>query len=438
MSKAVTLGNVVLETGSMPAICVPVLAYGVSEVMNQARAVVDSPADLTEFRADYLDDSSYYNAYTVKVAMESVKRILPQRPMIFTLRTRKEGGNAVVEEPDYRQICTKAIESGFAEAIDVEFSHQPETVSELIETAHRAGVKVILSRHDFSSTPDTEEMIRQMQAMAETGADIVKMAVMPQDEHDAFRVLMASEELKQSLEIPFILIAMGEKGSLTRLIGERSGSVLTFGTTGIGSAPGQIPADDLDRALRIIHNAGQPVPEKHSKDVPNLILGGFMGVGKSSTALKIARYSDLEVLEMDQMIEEREGMTIPEIFEKHGEAYFRRAEAELCREISENSGMVVSTGGGTLMNPSNVELLKKNGLIFILEASPDVIYERLRNAPEERPLLKDHMNRGYISWLMKQRQKAYRAAADEVLDVSRMTPGSAAVKILSLCGLIPG
>ena len=102
MSKAVTLGNVVLETGSMPAICVPVLAYGVSEVMNQARAVMDSPADLTEFRADYLDDSSYYNAYTVKVAMESVKRILPQRPMIFTLRTRKEGGNAVVEEPDYR------------------------------------------------------------------------------------------------------------------------------------------------------------------------------------------------------------------------------------------------------------------------------------------------------------------------------------------------
>ena len=65
--------------------------------------------------------------------------------------------------------------------------------------------------------------------------------------------------------------------------------------------------------------------------------------------------------------------------------------------------MVVSTGGGTLMNPDNVELLKKNGVIFILEASPDVICERLRTAPEERPLLKDHMNRGYISWLMIQR-----------------------------------
>ena len=90
------------------------------------------------------------------------------------------------------------------------------------------------------------------------------------------------------------------------------------------------------------------------------------------------------------------------------------------------------------MNALNVKLLKKNGFIFILEASPDVICERLRNTPEERPLLKDHMNRGYISWLMKQRQDAYEAAADAILEVSRMTPGSAAVKILSIMGLIPG
>ena len=438
MNKNVNLGNVRLEAGRMPAICVPILAYGVSEVMNQARAIVDSPADLIEFRADYMDDSSFLNSYTVKVAMDSVRRILPQRPMIFTLRTQKEGGMAAIEEHDYLSVCTKAVETGFVEAVDVEFSHAPETVAELIENAHRSGAKVILSHHNFSSTPDTESIIEKMRAMSETSADIVKMAVMPQTDSDAFKVISASEKLKQFMEKPYILISMGEKGALTRLTGEQYGSVLTFGTVGSLSAPGQINADDLDRALRIIHNAGLPVPQKRSEDFPNLILGGFMGVGKSSTAQKIAKYSDLKVLEMDGLIEEREGMSIPEIFDKYGEDYFRKAEEKLCREISESTGVVVSTGGGTLLKQENVSLLKKNGLIILLEASPDVIYGRLRDHSQERPLLKDHMNRGYISWLMKQRQDAYLEAADVVLDVSRMTPGSAAVKILSLAGLIPG
>lgn len=438
MNKTVRLGNVKLEPGRMPAVCVPVLAYGVSESMSQAKKIQDSPADVVEFRADYLDDTSYLNAYTLKKAMEAVRRILPQRPMIFTLRTEKEGGSARIEEKEYLNVCTNAVESGFAEAVDVEFSHDPATVAALIEVAHTHDVRVIISSHDFSRTPELNVMLEQIREMAAAGADLVKMAVMPQTEKDVITVFQACEEMKQSLEVPFIMISMGEKGAITRVTGQQTGSVLTFGTTGHASAPGQIDADDLDRALRIIDKAGRPVPKKRMEDIPNIILGGFMGVGKSSTAQKIAFYSERTVLEMDEMIEEREGMSIPEIFEKHGEAYFRKVETEVCREISESGGAVVSAGGGTLLKPENVELLKKNGVIFLLEASPDVVCERLRNAPEERPLLKDHMNRGYISWLMKQRQDAYFAAADVVVDVSRMTPGGAAIRILSLAGLIPG
>ena len=438
MSRTVELGNVKLETGRMPAICVPILAYGVSESMNQARKILDSPADVMEFRADYLDDTSFLNAYTLKKAMESVRRILPERPMIFTLRTAQEGGNARVEEQEYTMVCKQAVGSGFVEAVDVEFSHEPDTIAELISHAHDCGVKVIISSHDFVKTPELSVLLEKAGRMAETGADIVKIAVMPQNENDVTTVFMASDEMKRSLKVPFIMISMGEKGSITRLTGEQSGSVLTFGTTGAGSAPGQIDADDLDRALRIIHNAGRPLPKKRMEEVLNIILGGFMGAGKSSTAQKIAFYSERKVLEMDELIEEREGMSIPEIFEQYGEAYFREVETQVCRDLSETSGAVVSAGGGTLLKKENVELLKKNGVIFVLEASPDVILERLCNAPDERPLLKDHMNRGYISWLMKQRQDAYLAAADEVLDVSRMTPGAAAIKILSLSGLIPG
>ena len=130
MSRTVELGNVKLETGRMPAICVPILAYGVSESMNQARKILDSPADVMEFRADYLDDTSFLNAYTLKKAMESVRRILPERPMIFTLRTAQEGGNARVEEQEYTMVCKQAVGSGFVEAVDVEFSHEPDTIAE--------------------------------------------------------------------------------------------------------------------------------------------------------------------------------------------------------------------------------------------------------------------------------------------------------------------
>ena len=438
MSKTVQLGNVKLGTGRMPVICVPILAGGFAEVVHQAEAVQDSPADLTEFRADYMDESSFINAYTLKKTMEAVRRILPQRPMIFTLRTSREGGEAAVEDQDYERVCSQAVESGFAEAVDVEFSHAPEVVSRLIDHAHSHGVKVIISSHDFKSTPDAPAMVGKMMQMEKTGADIVKMAVMPQNDHDVTEVFRASEELKNSLRVPFIMISMGEMGSMTRFAGEQSGSVLTFGTAGRASAPGQIMADDLDRALRIIHNSRRPFPKKRLDDTRNIILGGFMGAGKSSTAEKIARYSELQVVEMDAMIEEREGMSIPEIFEKHGEEYFRSAEEAVCREISGRSGVVVSTGGGTLMRKSNVDLLRNNGVIVVMEASPDVTLDRLVRSGVERPLLKDHMNRGYISWLMKQRQEAYEEAADLCLDVSHMTPGAAAVRILSLTGFIPG
>ncbi len=438
MSNTVELGNVKLGMGRMPAVCVPILAGGFSEVVHQAEAIQDSPADLTEFRADYMDESSFINAYTLKKTMEAVRRILPARPMIFTLRTAAEGGEAAVEDRDYELVCSQAVESGFAEAVDVEFSRDPEVVARLIEHAHSHGVRVIVSSHDFSSTPDASAMVEKMTAMEKTGADIVKMAVMPQDDSHVAEVFRASEHLKASLNVPFIMISMGEKGAMTRFAGEQSGSVLTFGTAGRSSAPGQVRADDLDRALRIIHNSRRPFPEKWTEDAQNIILGGFMGAGKTSTAEKIAGYSELEVVEMDAMIEEREGMSIPEIFEKYGEDYFRKAEEAVCREISGRSGVVVSTGGGTLMRKSNVSLLRKNGVIFVMEASPDVILDRLIRSDTERPLLKDHMNRGYISWLMKQRQEAYEEAADICLDVSHMTPGAAAVKILSLAGFIPG
>ncbi len=160
-----------------------------------------------------------------------------------------------------------------------------------------------------------------------------------------------------------------------------------------------------------------------------------MGSGKTTVAKKLHKKKGLIVKEIDDMIEQSEGMKISRIFEVHGEEYFRQAETRQTKVISESEGVVVSCGGGTVLRPKNVEYLKKNGIIILLDASPDLVYTRVKNTGDKRPLLKKHMSRGFISWLMKKRDKAYRAAADIVIPTDGMSSEQVAEKIIEICDL---
>lgn len=143
----------------------------------------------------------------------------------------------------------------------------------------------------------------------------------------------------------------------------------------------------------------------------NLFLIGFMGAGKSTIAARLCRMLQMERMEMDQEIEKREGMPIPEIFAVHGEAYFRGLETSLLKELETERGLVVSCGGGAAMRGENVEYMKKSGPVVWLTASPETVYERVRHG-QDRPVLNGHMNVDYIRGLMEQREPFYRAAAD--------------------------
>lgn len=436
--KTTDFEGVVLGPDRMPAICVPIAAGSMVEIMRCAENIVDSPADIIEFRADWLDDTGFFNSNTVDAVLKEIKKILPQRPILFTLRTTKEGGKAEVRDDQYIDIIEAAANSGLAAAIDLEYSRECVSSGSLPLLVRSKGVRTVISFHDFASTPSAEELTAHMKEMSLCGADVVKTAVMPESDADVLSVLNASEELKRSSDTPFIFISMGGRGALSRISGEQFGSVLTFASLGRSSAPGQMDADTTDMMLRALDRASKPEQKRFHMNKGNIVLGGFMGTGKTSTSKKIALYADFKAVEMDKIIEEKAGMSIPEIFEKQGEEAFRDMETELCEELSGQSGLVISTGGGTLLRRENVEALKKNGVVFMLEAQPDTVFERLRNSHEKRPKLKGHMNRGYISWLMKQRQDAYSRAADAVIYVDGMTAGAAAVKILSLAGLIPG
>lgn len=146
----------------------------------------------------------------------------------------------------------------------------------------------------------------------------------------------------------------------------------------------------------------------------NLFLIGFMGCGKSTVAAGLCRDYGMEIIEMDQLLAEREGMSIPDIFAKHGETYFRDAETRLLMEIRPEQDKVVSCGGGVVLREENVDLMKQSGRIILLTAKPETILERVRD-DDDRPLLRGNKNLAFIADMMEKRREKYEMAADVVI-----------------------
>jgi shikimate kinase len=146
----------------------------------------------------------------------------------------------------------------------------------------------------------------------------------------------------------------------------------------------------------------------------NLVLIGFMGVGKTTMSDYFNTMFAMDVIEMDQIIARREGMSIPDIFEVHGEEYFRNCETELLIEMQSRSNVVISCGGGVPMRERNVTEMKKNGRVILLTAEPETILERVRD-DHSRPLLEDNKNVAFIRALMDKRRDKYEASADIII-----------------------
>ena len=134
--------------------------------------------------------------------------------------------------------------------MDIEAFTGDDAVKAVVDTAHECGVKVVASNHDFHKTPDKEEIVSRLRRMQELGADIPKIAVMPQNKKDVLTLLCATEEMaSEYADRPIITMSMAGTGVISRLCGEVFGSALTFGAVGKASAPGQMGAADLKTVL---------------------------------------------------------------------------------------------------------------------------------------------------------------------------------------------
>ena len=152
----------------------------------------------------------------------------------------------------------------------------------------------------------------------------------------------------------------------------------------------------------------------------NIVLIGFMGAGKSTVAECMRQAFGMEVIEMDQVIEEQQGMRIADIFDRYGEEYFRDLETKLLIDMQSRKNVILSCGGGVALRERNVAEMKKNGRVVLLTASPETILNRVKN-DSGRPLLNGHMNVEYISGLMEKRRPKYEAAADIIVSTDGKT-----------------
>lgn len=249
----VKVRNISIGEG-IPKICVPVVGITREDIITEAKSFSSIPVDLVEWRVDWFEQ--VFDLEKVLGLLKELREVLGELPLLMTFRTSKEGGEKSISASDYARLNIEAAKSGYVDLIDVEIFTGDEIVKEIIDAVHNYGVKVIASNHDFDKTPDKDDIVGRLRKMQELGADIPKIAVMPQSAKDVLTLLSATDEMvTKYADRPIITMSMAGTGLISRLCGEVFGSAITFGAAKKASAPGQMEVNDLSTVLQLLHSA---------------------------------------------------------------------------------------------------------------------------------------------------------------------------------------
>ncbi len=228
--------------GAKPLFCTPLVAADLGSLLIQAETARGLGADLVEWRADSFHDAS---AGGFADSLKRLRSILPEEPIIFTLRIKAEGGAREMPQDARRTLIEGVAATGLADIIDLELCNERGFIESVVRVAHENGVRIILSFHDFEGTPANEELLAKINQMNLLGADIAKIAVTPQIQDDALRLLEITLQARRCWpRLPLCTTAMGRLGILTRVAGFLFGSDMAYAAGQESSAPGQIPIAD--------------------------------------------------------------------------------------------------------------------------------------------------------------------------------------------------
>lgn len=252
MNNIVEVKDIRIGDG-IPKICVPIVGINNLEIIDQVKNIKESKVDLVEWRVDYYEEVE--DIEKVKEILKKIRNEINELPILFTFRTKKEGGEKDIPIEHYINLNKEILSTKLIDIVDVELFIGESVVSNLIDIAHKNNTKVIISNHDFCTTPSKQEIINRLCKMQDLKGDICKIAVMPNSHKDVITLLDATQEMKALYStVPIVTMSMGKLGLISRLSGEIFGSSITFGTTSNkASAPGQICINELKNILDIIH-----------------------------------------------------------------------------------------------------------------------------------------------------------------------------------------
>lgn len=403
--KEKNFGKITLSN-NQARVCVPVMGKTTEEVLQQLKSVVEMEPDIIEWRGDFFETDNNEGYLNVLKQMKDVNENIP---IIFTIRTDSEGGNKKIGWNEYCDLCLLIAEKGKefnVEFVDVEV-FKDDKANELINSLHEKGMNVIGSNHHFDKTPDKEEMVKILSTIEKSGADVCKLAVMPRDKKDVEVLIEASKETDEKIKAPIITMSMGELGAITRVIPKITKTSVTFAAGVSASAPGQ-------PGIKVVRKLLQE--NKHCPLQGNIAIIGFMGTGKTTVSSALSKITGLKEIDVDAYIVEKAKMSISEIFEKYGEEYFRNLETESLREIANNKNQIISCGGGAVLKDENVDILKNSGTIVLLTATPETIFDRVKDHTH-RPILNNDMSLSHVKSLMEKREPRYQSVADIKVNV---------------------
>lgn len=247
--KTCIVKNIKIGEGK-PKICLPVVGKINEEILQQISSFSSYIYDFIELRIDFYEN--IYDPSKVISLLKEIKKIT-NKPILFTYRSLKEGGQVQLSDDEYMKLIETVCCSD-VDMIDIEVMSGNQLVYQLVDMIHKNNKKVILSYHDFISTPNDLEIKSVLEKMEILNGDILKIAVMPQTYKDVIRLLNVTMEMSERLNKPLITMSMGHLGKVSRLIGELTGSCVTFASAGKSSAPGQVSVEDINMILEAIHN----------------------------------------------------------------------------------------------------------------------------------------------------------------------------------------
>ncbi len=250
-AEPVTLNAQTQTAATAVKTIVPITAKTKEQALAQAQVIANTAdADLAEFRIDLLSFAS--DTKQVIALGHELKKILGNKPMIATIRTKNEGGQLEISDADYGKTYQAYLKNPFMDWLDVEMFRDQKVVSEIVQKAHQKKVLVVMSNHDFQKTPNQDEIEKRLLKQDQMGADVLKIAVMPKSKQDVFTLMNATLKVSQKTTKPLLTMSMGQLGTISRVATANMGGSYSFGMIGQASAPGQIDVTKLKQILQTV------------------------------------------------------------------------------------------------------------------------------------------------------------------------------------------